>query len=199
MINKKEIINIAIDYDGVLCKSQEMVLRMWNERNGTKFNLNHITGWDMEKLLGITNEELLMLFEETWEKYHLLQPTEPEIGQIVDKIRDNGNRRISIISKRTKKGAIPMIQWLNYHHVHYDEIVLLFDGQTKKAEFPFDILIDDAVENIKEVISPKVGILVDQPWNASYNHPIRVKNLSEAVPIVQRISSPFRWRVGGDQ
>ncbi|MDF2738305.1 MAG: hypothetical protein K0S93_2165, partial [Nitrososphaeraceae archaeon] len=45
--------------------------------------------------------------------------------------------------------------------------------------YPFDILIDDAPQNIIDIKFPKKGILFDQPWNRSFNWPIRINRLSD--------------------
>ena len=175
---------VGIDFDGTLCKSQEILLQIWNKRHGANIKIEQITGWDMEKVLGITNSELLKLFEEVWTDYENLPPTEPDIAKVVNKIRDHGNRRISIISKRTRAGAIPMIQWLNYNHVPYDDIIMAFDSRTK-AEFPFSVLIDDATQYIQDIQYPRVGILFSQPWNKSFQYHLRINNLSESIPILE--------------
>lgn len=182
MENKKMI--VGIDFDGTLVKSQETLLSLWNERHGTNISINQITGWDMESVLGISNSELLKLFEEVWRNYWDLPATEPDIAKVVNKIRDHGNRRISIISKRTRAGAIPMIQWLNYQHIPYDDIIMAFDSRSK-AEFPFDVLIDDATQYIQDIQYPRVGILFSQPWNKSFQYHLRINNLSESIPILE--------------
>jgi 5'(3')-deoxyribonucleotidase len=53
-----------------------------------------------------------------------------------------------------------------------------------KANYPFDILIDDAPKNLIDIISPKSAILFNQPWNKNFSWPVRVNSLSEAEKLL---------------
>jgi 5'(3')-deoxyribonucleotidase len=61
--------------------------------------------------------------------------------------------------------------------------MFIYDA-TSKADYPFDILIDDAPKNLVDIVSPKSGILFNQPWNKSFDWSVRVNSLSEAEKIL---------------
>jgi 5'(3')-deoxyribonucleotidase len=53
-----------------------------------------------------------------------------------------------------------------------------------KANYPFDVLIDDAPKNLIDIIAPKSAILFNQPWNKNFDWPVRVSTLSEAEKLL---------------
>ncbi|MDF2767712.1 MAG: hypothetical protein K0S91_547 [Nitrososphaeraceae archaeon] len=70
-------------------------------------------------------------------------------------------------------------KWLDFHDVYSDDLLFIYDS-TPKAEYPFDILIDDAPKNLIDVTPPKSAILFNQPWNRDFDWPVRVNSLSDA-------------------
>jgi uncharacterized protein len=74
-------------------------------------------------------------------------------------------------------------KWLDFYHIYTDELLFIYDA-VPKANYPFDILIDDAPKNLIDVISPKSAILFNQPWNKNFNWPVRVNSLSEAEKLL---------------
>ena len=91
--------------------------------------------------------------------------------------------RISILTKRERSTAACVAKWLDYHDIYSDDLIFLYDN-TPKSEYPFDILIDDVPSNLVDIISPKIGILFNQPWNKNFNWSLRVNTLSEAEQVI---------------
>ena len=67
--------------------------------------------------------------------------------------------RISILTKRDRSSVPYVARWLDFHDVYSDNMLFVYDG-TPKAEYPFDILIDDAPTNLIDVVSPKSAIFL---------------------------------------
>ena len=169
----------AIDFDSVLADTMTVWTKEYNKLNHTNITKNQITLWDIGKTLPMLPAEISGMFKNVW-KYHWkrVPPTEPMLGEIIKRIHRRGYR-ISIITRRERSTVAYVAKWLDYHDIYCDDLIFIYDN-TPKAEYPFDILVDDAPINIIDIVSPKVGILFNQPWNMAFNWPIRVNSLKEA-------------------
>ena len=169
----------AIDFDSVLADTMIVWAKEYNKLNHTNITKNQITLWDIGKTLPMLPAEISGMFKNVW-KYHWkrVPPTEPMLDEIIKRIHRRGYR-ISIITRRERSTVAYVAKWLDYHDIYCDDLIFIYDN-TPKAEYPFDILVDDAPINIIDIVSPKVGILFNQPWNMDFNWPIRVNSLKEA-------------------
>jgi 5'(3')-deoxyribonucleotidase len=77
--------------------------------------------------------------------------------------------------------------WLETNNIFSDELIYIFDS-TPKSIYPFDILIDDAPQNLIDIKLPKKGILFNQPWNKNFDWPLRINLLSDVFQITSEIS-----------
>lgn len=187
---KPELVNrpiIGLDLDGVVMDTMIPFCKTINDIYGTNFTKKNVTHWgfftDQLASKGYTNDIEHDLFEQVWgEEIYELPPTEPNIGKVVSNIKDAGFR-ITVITKRTKKGGIPVLQWLDKHRVPFDDVIMIYDMRPKN-DFPINYLVDDAIHNIENLSYPKRGILFNQPWNSQMKFPITINNLSELVNIL---------------
>jgi len=170
---------LAIDFDSVLADTMVVWTDVYNRLNHTNITKNQITLWDIGKILPMPPDEISMMFNNVW-RYHWrnIPPTEKKLGETTKRINRRGYR-ISIITKRERSTVAYVAKWLDYHDIYCDDLIFIYDN-TPKAEYPFDILVDDAPINVIDIVSPKVGILFNQPWNRYFNWPIRVNTLKEA-------------------
>src|SRR5689334_6110002 len=170
---------LAIDFDSVLADTMVVWTAVYNRLNHTNITKNQITFWDIGKILPMLPDEISMMFSNVW-RYHWrnIPPTEQKLGETTKRIHRRGYR-ISIITRRERSTVAYVAKWLDYHDIYCDDLIFIYDN-TPKAEYPFDILVDDAPINIIDIVSPKVGILFNQPWNMDFNWPIRVNSLKEA-------------------
>lgn len=174
---------VAIDVDSVLADVMVTWTNEYNKRRHTKINKSEITVWDIPKILYISAYETSELFNYVWKyRWREIPPTEPKIGTIVKNIHSKGYR-ISVLTKRDRSSVPYVARWLDFHDVYSDDLLFVYDG-TPKAEYPFDILIDDAPTNLIDVVSPKSAILFNQPWNNDFNWSVRVNSLTEAENIL---------------
>jgi 5'(3')-deoxyribonucleotidase len=87
------------------------------------------------------------------------------------------------MTKRERPTVPYVAKWLDLHRVYADELVFIYDA-VPKANYPFDVLIDDAPKNLIDIIAPKSAILFNQPWNKNFDWPVRVSTLSEAEKLL---------------
>jgi uncharacterized protein len=174
---------IAIDVDSVLADVMVMWSNEYNKRKNANVSKDEIKMWDIPKILPISSEEVYRIFRYVWKyRWKDIPPTEPHIGKITTRIHRKGYR-ISILTKRERSTVAYVAKWLDFYDVYSDDLLFVYDA-TPKAEYPFDILIDDAPINLIDIVAPKSAILFNQPWNHNFDWSLRVNSLSEAEQIL---------------
>jgi 5'(3')-deoxyribonucleotidase len=174
---------VAIDVDSVLADVMLVWSDEYSKRNKRSITKKDITAWDIPTILPITPDEVYKYFSHVWKfRWREIPPTEPVIGDVTKKMHRKGYR-ISILTKRERPTAAYVAKWLDFHKVYADELLFVYDG-VPKANYPFDVLIDDAPKNLVDVVPPKSAILFNQPWNKTFNWPVRVNSLSEAEKLL---------------
>ncbi len=170
---------VAIDVDSVLADVMVIWTDEYNKRRNVSINKHDIIKWDIPTVLPITPDEVYNYFSHVWSsRWREIPPTEPNIGAVTDRIHRKGYR-ISIITKRERPTVPYVAKWLDMHKVFADDLLFIYDG-VPKADYPFDVLIDDAPKNLVDIVKPKSAILFNQPWNRDFDWPVRVGTLSEA-------------------
>lgn len=174
---------VAIDVDSVLADVMLVWSQEYNKRKSKSITKNDITAWDIPTILPISPDEVYRYFSYVWKfRWREIPSTEPNIGEITKRIHRKGYR-ISILTKRERPTAAYVAKWLDLHKVYADELLFIYDA-VPKANYPFDILIDDAPKNLIDVIAPKSAILFNQPWNRKFEWSVRVDSLSEAEKLL---------------
>lgn len=179
----KPVKTMAIDVDSVLADVMLIWADEYSKRSKTRVTKNDIVSWDISTVLPITPDKVYRYFNHVWKyRWREIPPTEPYIGEVINRIRRKGYR-ISIITKRERPTAPYVAMWLDRHHIYADELLFVYDA-VSKAYYPFDLLIDDAPKNLVDVIAPKSAILFNQPWNRDFDWPVRINTLSEAEKLL---------------
>jgi len=174
---------VAIDVDSVLADVMPVWTDEYSKRTGKRVTKKEIVSWDIPTILPITPDQVYRYFSHVWKhRWREIPPTEPDIGDVTKRIHRKGYR-ISIITKRERPTAPYVAMWLDLHRIYADELLFVFDA-VPKANYPFDMLIDDAPKNLVDVIAPKSAILFNQPWNKDFDWPVRVDSLSEAEKLL---------------
>ncbi|AIC14955.1 5' nucleotidase, NT5C type [Nitrososphaera viennensis] len=174
---------VAIDVDSVLADVMLVWADEYNRRRNAKITKEDIIKWDIPTVLPITPEDVYEYFSHVWRnRWREIPPTEPDIGAVTRRIHRKGYR-ISIITKRERPTVAYVAKWLDMHRVFADDLLFIYDA-APKADYPFDVLIDDAPKNLVDVAEPKSAILFNQPWNRDFDWPVRVSSLSEAEKLL---------------
>ena len=173
---------LSIDFDSVLADTMIVWTKEYNKLKNTNITKSEITYWNIGMILPLSADEISTMFNYVWQYcWQDIPPSEPGQSEIIKRIRRRGYR-ISILTKR-ERPTIAYAKWLDYHDIYSDDLIFIYDNRPK-AEYPFDILIDDAPSNLVEITPPKVGILFNQPWNKDFNWPLRVNTLREVEQIL---------------
>ncbi|HZT35403.1 MAG TPA: hypothetical protein VFA15_05760 [Nitrososphaera sp.] len=174
---------VAIDVDSVLADVMPVWADEYNRRRNASIAKQDIVKWDIPAVLPITPGDVYEYFSHVWRsRWREIPPTEPNIGAVTERIHRKGYR-ISIITKRERPTVAYVAMWLDMHKVFADDLIFIYDA-VPKADYPFDVLIDDAPKNLIDVSEPKSAILFNQPWNRDFDWPVRVSSLSEAEKLL---------------
>ncbi|MGB7953985.1 MAG: hypothetical protein WCF23_08385 [Candidatus Nitrosopolaris sp.] len=174
---------LSIDFDSVLADTMIAWTKEYNKLKNTNITKSEITYWNIGMILPLSADEISTLFNYVWQHcWRNIPPSEPGQSEIIKRIRRRGYR-ISILTKRERSTIAYVARWLDYHDIYSDDLIFIYDNRPK-AEYPFDILIDDAPSNLVEIAPPKAGILFNQPWNKDFNWPLRVNTLREVEQIL---------------
>ena len=171
--------NIGIDIDGVLTDLENYIKTV-----GKKYMIENNLGFDdtmnTNTIYGFLSKEDSHKFWDThWEKYATTIKIRKNANNIIEKLKNDGNK-IIIITARTYdsqiiKGGIKrqenmeelIIKWLDKNNIKYDKIVFSNLNKLKDClNNKIDIMIEDSVSNIEQ-LKNHMKILC---FNAKYNH-----------------------------
>lgn len=174
---------LSIDFDSVLADTMPVWIKEYNKLRNTNITKGDITHWDIGTVLPLSAIEISALFNYVWQnRWKDIRPSEPGLSEIIRRIHYKGYR-ISILTKRERPTVAYVAKWLDYHEIYSDDLTFIYDG-TPKAEYYFDILIDDAPSNLIDIIPPKLGVLFNQPWNKDFKWPLKINSLAEVVQLL---------------
>ena len=174
---------LSIDFDSVLADTMIAWTKEYNKLKNTNITKSEITYWNIGMILPLSADEISTMFNYVWQYcWQDTPPSEPGLSEIIKRIHRRGYR-ISVLTKRERPTVAYVAKWLDYHDIYSDDLIFIYDN-TPKAEYHFDILIDDSPSNLVDITPPKVGILFNQPWNKDFNWPLRVNTLREVEQIL---------------
>jgi 5'(3')-deoxyribonucleotidase len=174
---------LSIDFDSVLADTMIVWTKEYNKLKHTNVTKSEITYWNIGMILPLSADEISTMFNYVWQYcWRDIPPSEAGQSEIIKRIRRRGYR-ISILTKRERPTVAYVAKWLDYHEIYSDDLIFIYDS-TPKAEYAFDILIDDAPSNLVDINPPKIGILFNQPWNKDFNWPLRVNTLREVEQLL---------------
>jgi 5'(3')-deoxyribonucleotidase len=174
---------LSIDFDSVLADTMIAWTKEYNKLKNTNITKSEITYWNIGMILPLSADEISTMFNYVWQYcWQDIPPSEPGLSEIIKRIHRRGYR-ISVLTKRERPTVAYVAKWLDHHDIYSDDLIFIYDN-TPKAEYHFDILIDDAPINLVDITPPKVGILFNQPWNKDFNWPLRVNTLREVEQIL---------------
>jgi uncharacterized protein len=174
---------VAIDIDSVLADVMLIWADEYSKRSKTRVTKQDIVSWNISKVLPIDSNQVYQYFNYVWKyRWREIPPTEPDIGDVIRRIHQKGYR-ISIITKRERPTAPYVAMWLDRYDIYADELLFVYDTASK-ANYRFDVLIDDAPDNLVDIVAPKTAILFNQPWNRDFEWPVRIDVLSEAEKLL---------------
>lgn len=160
----------------------ELWLKKYNEKYGKSLKYENIDHWRFGDIVGLTNEEVLDIFETCWADWRGLKPLEKNQFTVIEAMKLVGH--VDIVTS-VHIQFIPIVKkWLSNYGINLNVVY-----SREKEKLKYDVYIDDSPENAKAMVSAgKTCILYDQPWNQGLvgKGIIRVKTLREALGVLRR-------------
>lgn len=186
---------VVTDIDGCLNNLMEQMFKMYNERHGTHYNINHLKSYNLEDNFPLESEELRKLFleKELWDR---LTPTENSQWALRSFV-NNGYKVYAATS--THHVNFPWkVEWMKTHYPFIDtkDIICIHN----KSLLRCNVLIEDSYENLTKTSAMVDRILLNRPWNKANNDRdyvygiSRVNDWEEVVKCVNRIyKNEMEW------
>jgi len=158
---------IACDLDGVLADTVKQTLRNIEEEKAIKKTNDDIKHYDMTIDLGLPRDYIIDAFRKAWREYEKIEPVDPNIPYLLNKLR--GKSKIYIVTSSVGDDK-EIIGWLKKNNIVYDKIVHV-KGDNEKLDVEADVFIEDNPNLAVELKNAgKFVILLKQPWNVEFGN-----------------------------
>ena len=152
---------VVFDFDGVVCKSQEVMMRLLSERTGEHYTIDDWYTYDYKEsfpdcygILGeifkedIYGNEDCLANEGVVELIHLIEKS----GHYVEIVSACANSEVAQSNKR----------WLVRNGLGNTKFIPVYNGNKDNVEC--DVMIEDCMSNIENSIAEN-KIIISKPWN----------------------------------
>lgn len=161
--------SIAVDLDNTLADTSSVVVKEIRDRYNPDASIECWTQYSADKSFGIPHSITLKLFHEAWRSWRDIPIVDRAIPGVLSKARTRADIYIVTATVGRKED---FTQWLDYHRVGYDGIIVV-DHSTEKINVGklrgIGTYIDD-----HDVVARSVAaegrrvILLEQPWNHDF-------------------------------
>jgi 5'(3')-deoxyribonucleotidase len=185
--------SVAIDFDGVLCDTVQKWIQIFHTHYSKKYDnlqlsYSKITQWDFYQMYDITHEDSRQIFQQCWESWDTLHPTEFMLSQKIETLSKLCGK-IDIVTANEKTNQKYLEKFLHKYDIKYSDIIF----EENKEKLNYDIFIDDSPINAQKIFDSGSSVLLyNQPWNVNiiskeknnvFIH--RVYSLDHAIHILQ--------------
>ncbi|MDD5054545.1 MAG: hypothetical protein PHG04_04185 [Candidatus Nanoarchaeia archaeon] len=174
---------IAVDFDGVLMRTNEALIEVFNNKYGSDLKYNDITSWKMWEIFNCKEEEVLSAFLELVDYDWAKIPMEPKANYFLGKMHPLCH--LDILTDRT---FIPNTLEKVENKLKLEGIMkgthyrnLIDTKGVDKKEFGYDLYVDDNPEMAKS--EKGTLILFDQPWNKE----VKSKEFNDNLKILEEM------------
>lgn len=177
---------IFIDVDGVLAKTSEKAIALYNKEHSQTVSVDDLIFWEYEKCPKLKAEASEMFLREGFFKDIDLMEGAQEMVRALSKMGHD----LIIATAVYQNGYVDRHEWLSKWFPEIPEKNYIFG--TRKDLLAGDVILDDKVSNLIGG-STTFSVLLDRPWNQVEFYPeakaiARVKSLSEFVSFIKSIS-----------
>lgn len=185
--------NIAIDFDSVLSNTIKKWIQIFNSEYtvnycNLKLSYNKITQWDFCKMYGITHDDSKEIFQNCWEQWYSLEPTEFMLNKKTKTLSELYDT-LDIVTANNPENKEFIESFLQKYDITYDSLIF----EENKETLHHDIFIDDSPLNAQNILNAgKSVLLYNQPWNVDIPpmktdtaYQSRVYSLDHAIFLLQ--------------
>ncbi len=182
-------LTILVDLDDVLNNQNEVWVDTLNRRYGRDVAFEDVTEWDMRLAFpGLRDNEL---YDPAHSGELVPYMIAPEDAVKYTEMWHKRGHKLRVVTSTSTKNAEAKVLWLCEHYAWFnrDKFIMCHN---KNLIFG-DILIDDALHNLKDMkwagANPNcICVCRDKPWNrGSENEFIRAKSFEDIDSVVQQL------------
>lgn len=152
---------IVFDFDGVVCRSQETMMKLLSDRTGDTYTIDDWYTYNFKesfpKCYGILGE----IFKED-----IYSNCNCEMTDGIDKVMHDLKKRghdVSIYSACANEDVFfGKRRWLVKHGLGDIEIFPVYNGN--KSHIRCDVMVEDCIENL-DTSDASIKIVINKPWN----------------------------------
>jgi len=158
---------IVFDLDGVLADTVKQTLRHIEEETAIKKTNDDIKHYDLTIDLSLPRDYIIRAFRKAWKEYEKIEPVDPNIPYILNKLHEKSKIYIVTSSVGADK---EIIGWLKKNNIVYDRLVHV-KKDNDKLNVEADVFIEDNPHLAMELKNAgKFVILLKQPWNIEFRN-----------------------------
>jgi uncharacterized protein len=181
-------LTIGIDIDATLTVADYWI--PWVNRHlGRELKAEDVTEYEIEKILGITEDEFWELYELDGESLHADSAVRSEASEVLTRL--SKNHQLHYVTARHPKMREVTLKWLHLHQIPCDGLHLL--GSHNKVasahQLGCDLFIEDRYENALAIAASGIKVLLmDCFYNRDRHLPhniIRIMDWYQAEKAVQ--------------
>lgn len=151
---------IGLDFDGVTGYTTKLWVEKFNEKYQTSITTRNIDRWGFYEPLGITLNECMEIFGETWKDWKKLEPMEQDMWQKTRMLCNLGT--VDIVTNASPDVRLQLEKWLGVHKISYNELIF----SSSKWDLDYDVFIDDSPSNIEKIYKAgKIALVYNHAWN----------------------------------
>lgn len=171
---------VLCDMDDVLNNFLGYLLKVYNQRNGTNIKRSDIKDWDISQFVDISIFDIIKE-EGFFERI-------PEKGKAIKTLKElikSTKYDVYIVTACTTDTELEQkFKWFEKMLPDFDKNRII---RCKEKEIiRGDVLIDDKLDNLYRCEPYMKCVVFDMPHNRDEQRFIRIKNLSEIVPILEK-------------
>ena len=181
-------LRIALDIDGVLADTMRIWLKLCNDRFDMNLTYDQIDRWNFWRDKGMEEIDMETLFNDAWEDWKTLPPTENNLSRKVELLHELGI--VDIVTARNSMTIANVTKWLDKEKIRRNSVVVVEPDQTK-GHLDYDVFIDDSPLNLLDIADKgKFALCYDQPWNRNISQRenlLRIRGLSDACARIRSL------------
>ena len=175
--NKRPI--VLLDMDDVINNFLTYLCTMYNETHGTKYKASDITDWDLTKTIGADVADIF-----TAEGFFEKVPSKRGSITAIKKLIKSQKYDIYIITAcQTNRELEEKCHWLENLVPEFKQERII--KCSEKYIIRGDVLVDDRIKNLEDCSPYMRCVLFDAPHNKDCDKFIRIKSLSELLPLLE--------------
>jgi hypothetical protein len=173
------MIRICLDVESTIADIYTPFAQQYEEEYGEKPEEH--TEWGFGDS-NVDIDEFMEMTSSNWKHRALDIPPEEDDLMLYANILDSLADVLDIVTGR--RGFEDEIRnWLDYNGLAYNRFYEV-SSQKKKADFGYDVIIDDCPKHVESINADQTLLLYDQPYNRNLNLPdnvFRIESIKEAA------------------